>query len=337
MVLVQWMASGLSDTLTGIERLALTLVEQLASRQIVQPTDLVVVSEQPSEWLASLEEVGAHVHLVRSSRWKKIGGVEPGVRVVHSLGGSPLPTLGNSDATSLFSIYDWGPLRDRQMPLKARLAWSSVMVRGLRDADLVHFVNPLLSGSRPRYLPKPRREVVAAGGSTLEPPAAGWKLPRLCETSRPLFVGSGIPRKRVDAIAHMAVTSKLPVNLVGDGTAAYCYPPWVEGHGRVSDTTLARMLGAASALILVSSYEGFGIPVYEAAVRGICSVVSPSVFSVLPAALQAFAYVTDPDDPVIFEASLAQAINARGRQIYQGASFLQPLLDVYASVLNDAV
>jgi glycosyltransferase involved in cell wall biosynthesis len=93
-----------------------------------------------------------------------------------------------------------------------------------------------------------------------------------------LFVGSAHPRKALDWLikAHEAVPDLPPLVLVGPGHRGV--PDRVKALGYLSDVDLRSVVAGASALVLPSREEGFGLPVIEALA---CDV--PVVCSDVPA------------------------------------------------------
>jgi glycosyltransferase involved in cell wall biosynthesis len=219
------------------------------------------------------------------------------------------------------------------MPIRSRVAWGQALVRGVREADVVHFLNPHLPGNRPRPVPAPARTVTAYCSSSLAILDGLWELPPAREPQFAVFVGTNVMRKRIALITLMARKAGIPVTLVGHGTEACRGQPFVTALGRVDDGQLSTELNESSALLLVSEYEGFRIPVLEAAARGLVSVVSPEVYATLPPLLREHVVATDPSNAATFARTVRTAFACRGIARFNGASLLDPLLDVYAEAL----
>jgi len=208
------------------------------------------------------------------------------------------------------------------------------MIAGSRGADIVHYVNPMLANQRPRAFPIPARSVDCYPASSLARVSSDWQLPPSDVPAYALFVGVASPRKRLDRVAEMALRTDTRVVLVGRGTEPFAGPGPITSLGVVDDVELAYVLDRAGALLLVSSYEGFGIPIIEAAARGIASVVSAEVAATLPNSLSEFVVVTDPADPIAFSAAVREAQGRRGRSRFDAASLLDPLIGVYEEMLG---
>lgn len=333
-----WLAWGLGGNAGGIGRFCLALAAQLAARDILNPSELQVVVDGNPAWVGGFFELGASIRTRERARRFSAGfSVESAPRIVHNFGPGTFPTRRtNGDEFRVMSIYDWGPFRDRDMRMSARIKWCHAIVRGAKNADLIHYLNPYLPGTRPRLVPTPKRELVSYGASALAALPPEWSLPPAELPEYGIFIGTNAPRKRIPAIVEMCRSTgstESNVVLVGTGTEKYRGCQNVRAMGRIADSTLEDILDHSSAVILVSSYEGFGIPIMEAAVRGIFSVVSPEVFSTLPADLKDWVVVTDPFSPDDFAEAVRTASGRRGSARYDGSRLIAPLLDIYSELL----
>jgi glycosyltransferase involved in cell wall biosynthesis len=96
-----------------------------------------------------------------------------------------------------------------------------------------------------------------------------------------LFVGSLLPRRQIEAVVqalaqlpiqyHLVVVGETDAGKLGKLKAAACQ--WnvterVQCLGHVSDEELTALYTRAVALVSPSTYEGFGLPILEAMVRG---------------------------------------------------------------------
>lgn len=96
-----------------------------------------------------------------------------------------------------------------------------------------------------------------------------------------LFVGSLLPRRQIEAVVQalaqlpdqyrLVVVGETDARKLGKLKTAACQ--WnvaerVQCLGHVSDEELAALYGQAVALVSPSTYEGFGLPILEAMVRG---------------------------------------------------------------------
>ncbi len=334
MTVVTWVASGLSLRTTGIERFAVSLANELLNHRLLAPGDFTVFADTRAVWTTELTSIGINRILPAPGRLTRVPRLLPETRLVHNLGGALFPNPDVSSALRLYSVYDWGPFRDRSMSFRSRVAWGQAIARGLREADVVHYLNPQLADNRPRGLAVPRRVVMAFSASALASVRESWTLPPAALPAYALFIGTNSPRKRVGKIVEMAARTQTPVVLVGDGTEVHAGQPFVRAVGRVDDTQLSALIDSSSALMLISEYEGFGIPVLEAASRGIVSVVSPEVLANLPAGLAEHVVVADVSDDLALGRSIRVAGDSRGMSRFDGSKLLEPLLAVYADALG---
>ncbi len=127
-----------------------------------------------------------------------------------------------------------------------------------------------------------------AGRIHVVPPAA-MRPPRSATPLRDrepflLFIGPGDPRKDVRTFQrafalHRSVNPSVRAVVVGDGGhvfAATGAQPAEGEHwmGRVDDTILSDLMLRATALVMPSRLEGFGLPVLEAMAHGCPAIVS---------------------------------------------------------------
>lgn len=94
-----------------------------------------------------------------------------------------------------------------------------------------------------------------------------------------VFIGGYEGRKRgALALATVAqIRERLPgvvFIVVGPGSDRIRYPAWVEFWAAPSDTQIQKLLGKAWVLLAPSTYEGFGIPAWEAMGAGAAVVGS---------------------------------------------------------------
>ncbi len=131
-----------------------------------------------------------------------------------------------------------------------------------------------------------------------------------------LYVGGTEPRKNVPVLVEALVVQpeahRLPIALVGSG-------PWdavqalavqrgvanqLRTVGPVEDAALAALYDCATAVVLPSKLEGFGLPVVEAMHRGTPAVVTAA--GALPEVVGEAGLVVPPDDPAALAAALTR-------------------------------
>ncbi|HSB62562.1 MAG TPA: glycosyltransferase family 1 protein [Thermoanaerobaculia bacterium] len=164
------------------------------------------------------------------------------------------------------------------------------------------------------------------------PPVAGdaAALARLGVTS-PFFlaVGAADPRKNLALLygaMQRVVLSTPPASLVLAGPRRGSDPPapsapWVRTLGFVSDSDLAVLYRRATALVMPSIYEGFGLPVLEAMRLGgpvICARASS-----LPEVAGDAAAWFDPHDEADLAATLARVLSDDGMRARMRAAGLR--------------
>lgn len=165
--------------------------------------------------------------------------------------------------------------------------------------------------------------VVPCGGGgppiTVRRPAARRRAAQL-GLDRPFALHVGRVEARKNQVTALRAVERLPDLLlacagpVADGVmgARLAASPRARVLGRVSQTDLEALYGAAEALVFPSLYEGFGLPVLEAMRRGL-PVVTAAVASLPEVAAGAALYVEDPLDVEGLAAGLERAIAGRAR------------------------
>ncbi|SEJ40266.1 glycosyltransferase family 4 protein [Demequina mangrovi] len=96
-----------------------------------------------------------------------------------------------------------------------------------------------------------------------------------------VFIGSFHGRKRgavvLEAVEHARqFEPNLSLDVVGPPGDASNWPSWVRHHSGIADAQVYELIERSWALLAPSSYEGFGIPVFEAAALGTVAVASPN-------------------------------------------------------------
>lgn len=278
------LAHGLSKDLTGIERVAITHADALSRRGI----RVFVTADDDARWPQHLPPdvevvplLRTRPALIRSNR-RVIAALRP--TKIHSWGAF-LPMRGCPRSVT---VHDWGPFRDVAMSYQSRLTWCLATISNVYSADLVHFFSPELASSAPILIsPLIRRKSLISRPLVriVEPTPATCTLDlpqRFC-----LFVGTDSDRKRLDFTAAVCAEAGVPLVAAGSGTARLGGAGGLQGLGYVAETTLEELYARCTALIMLSRYEGFGMPALEAAAHGKPLIVSyaVSVTQGLPAAL----------------------------------------------------
>lgn len=145
----------------------------------------------------------------------------------------------------------------------------------------------LESACRPRY------EVAVGIGSDsvagfrchhLIPPVFGLGgKEAAAKDSEPLvvFVGGFASRKRgylaLDAVVEARQSvPELRFVVVGSTDDRRSYPAWVDYHAGIDDEAVRNLIGRAWVLLAPSTYEGFGIPAWEAMASGTAVLATPN-------------------------------------------------------------
>ncbi|RRO12750.1 glycosyltransferase family 1 protein [Saccharopolyspora rhizosphaerae] len=121
-----------------------------------------------------------------------------------------------------------------------------------------------------------------------------------------LFVGAEGPRKGLDVLRSALAPELPPLVIAGPGTAGE--DDGVVRTGYLSDARLRAVVAGASALVLPSRDEGFGLPVLEGLACGV-----PVVCSDLPALREVsagHALLAPVQDPAALRDALRQALTA---------------------------
>lgn len=251
---------------------------------------------------------------------------------------SPVPELplGRLPVPSVIVVHDVGPLvAPAFYSLPKKLRYQSFLPRACRAASAVVCVSQAtLTGLHAATGTDPHRcEVIGEGPQLLEAGHAGQT------SERPflLYVGSLDPRKNVDTLVAAVVGSDppLPAQLVivgpnEGGTSAELNErvaqlgasDRVRHLGFVDPSRLTALYRDATALVLPSIHEGFGLPVLEAMKSG-TAVVASDIPPVREVAGDAALYVSSPLDAEAWRAALTRICSddsLRAELIERGAA-----------------
>ncbi len=173
-------------------------------------------------------------------------------------------------------VHDAVPWTHPETLTPRGVAWHRRAVgRAAREADLVVVPTRAVAQELRRHLDVPRLEVVGEGADLSVPADADHRAARLQLPGRYLLTVATLePRKGLDVLIPALRAVDLPLLCVGQ-------PGWggldpaalarehgvahrVRVLGRVDDADLAVLLDRATALVVPSRAEGFGLPLLEA-------------------------------------------------------------------------
>lgn len=248
---------------------------------------------------------------------------------------APAPVAWSRDVPAVLTIHD--------------ISWEQ------RPADFTAYERAWHAAARPRRLAHRARRVVCVSESTREAMlAAGWPVeparaevipeaPALGSPKTPpadrgrylLYVGALEPRKGIETLAGAIPVARahgltLPLKVVGEGRLSGLLSglPGVEMVGQATDADLARLYAGATALVLPSLLEGFGLPPVEAAACGV-----PTVASDLPVLREVLgeAFVASPPGDAVglgdalfrvaTDAALRDRVGAEAQRAVSGLSW----------------
>lgn len=272
----------------GWERTTAQLVRRTAGQ----------VSTVPARPLSSLT--------ARAWEWTALPVLARGGGLAHFPAFPPTPAVRGRVVYTLHDLT-WWRFRD-QASRGGRLYYSRLAAAAVRRAHVVTVSHAVAAEIHDQLeVPLSRISVIHPG---VEPPDPEVGAER---HERPylLAVGTVEPRKNLDrlldAFARSGLAERVELLLVGRSGWGQV-PPGARHLGAVSEQRLAALYAGALALVAVSTYEGFGLPVAEAFARG-CPVVCSDIPAFRELAGEAALYC-DPYDVDSIAAALRGA--ARG-------------------------
>lgn len=186
----------------------------------------------------------------------------------------------------------------------------------------------------------------------LAPAELALRLERLgLERGYLLFVGNPKPHKNLATLlaAHARLIARredAPLLVVAGGTPEIATRPRVRALGRVADDDLPALYQGATALVVPSLWEGFGLQALEAMASGVAVVAAGR--GALPEVVGEAGLLIDPDDveslaagveKVLASADLRAELGRRGRRraaAYSWEITAQRTLAVYRETLEPA-
>ncbi len=225
-------------------------------------------------------------------------------------------------------------VRPDEVPWQQRLYLGSLMPAAVRGAAAILCPSEATRRDLLDTFPAPGLEgrvTVIPEGPGIDGSESGAALPDGVQPPFLLFVGTIEPRKNLPRLlrALRRLRRRRPVPpLVVAGRPGWAYgttldllraDPGVRLLGHVDDPTLAALYRGATALCMPSVYEGFGLPVLEAMVAGLPSLVGNQ--GSLPELAGGAALEVDPTDVGSIADGLARLLDddaLRARLIAEG-------------------
>ena len=247
---------------------------------------------------------------------------------------SPLPPRG----AIVVTMHDVAPLvlpDPRPSRWWKNLRWRRRYAVTARRATVIMADSAFTAHEVGRVLGFPSRRIrvtpLAADDFPVPPAAADAAALARLSVTLPFFLAVGAADRRKNlALLYGAmrrvVGSNLPATLVLAGPRRGGDPPppsapWVRMLGFVSDSDLAVLYRRATALVMPSIYEGFGLPVLEAMRLG-GPVICARASSLPEVAGEAAAWV-DPNDEVDLAATITRVLSDDGMRARMRAAGLR--------------
>ena len=197
--------------------------------------------------------------------------------VVHWSGNFMLPTWGRP---TMLTIHDFMSEHYRELgfPLsRGRDLQGRLVARSVLKADVV-VVHDEIHRSWVQERRDDDRVVLAPLGPGPWVGTPAGDLPKdVRDRTFVLLLGGDLPHKRLAEFVRMLLADPAcaELSIVHTASPLEVSDPRVVEVGRVDAPVLSALMGAASVLAMPSSYEGFGIPLLEAAIFGVPVVTTP--------------------------------------------------------------
>ncbi len=214
----------------------------------------------------------------------------------------------------VFTLYDLSLLRFRDMHPRERVWFADLFFkRRLKEATHIITISDFIRQEAIEYLQIPEDRITAI---PLAPaPQFKEQTEDTCRAVREkyslpesyfLFVGTLEPRKNIETVVNALKGTDAAHHFVITGWDGWGDKQWMsqdEGEeykkrihltGYIPDEDLPALYAAATALVYISHYEGFGLPVVEAMACG-CPVICSDAASLPEAGGNAARYIA-PDD-----------------------------------------